>query len=410
MLVFLAAPLVSLIARTGLEDLAQTAREADVRDALVVTLEAALIATGLAAIGGVPLAYLLARRSFAGKRLVEAIIDLPIVFPHTAAGIALLLVFGRTGVLGRAFAHLGLTFTDTLAGIAVAMLFVSLPFLVDTAREAFALVDPRYEQLARTLGATPGVAFARVALPLAGRGVLAGALLMWARGMSEFGAVVILAYNPEDRAGARVRALRGLRPRGGPAGRAAHRARGVGRLHRGASHAGRRLAVIRAEAVTVAAGDFTLGPFDFEVGEGEYVAVVGRSGAGKSVLLETIAGLRGVASGRVAIDDREVTSLPPERRGVGLVGQEALLFPHLDVAGNIAFGREVRAGRGLGRFLPRSGRSRRGASRRVSWPGLWGSISPWRASRRRSRAASASASPWRERSPCSRGRCCSTSP
>jgi len=196
-LVFLAAPLVSLVARTGLEDLAQTAREADVRDALVVTLEAALLATGLAAIGGVPLAYLLARRSFAGKRLVEAVIDLPIVFPHTAAGIALLLVFGRTGVLGGAFAHLGLTFTDTLAGITVAMLFVSLPFLVDTAREAFALVDARYEQLARTLGASPGVAFTRVALPLAGRGVLAGALLMWARGMSEFGAVVILAYNPK---------------------------------------------------------------------------------------------------------------------------------------------------------------------------------------------------------------------
>jgi molybdate/tungstate transport system permease protein len=196
-LVFLAAPLVSLVARTGLGDLTQAAREGDVRDALVVTLEAALIATGLATIGGVPLAYVLARRSFTGKRLVEAIIDLPIVFPHTAAGIALLLVFGRTGVLGRGFAHLGLTFTDTLAGIAVAMLFVSLPFLVDTAREAFALVDPRYEQLARTLGASQGVAFARVALPLAGRGVLAGALLMWARGMSEFGAVVILAYNPK---------------------------------------------------------------------------------------------------------------------------------------------------------------------------------------------------------------------
>ena len=120
--------------------------------------------------------------------------------------------------------------------------------------------------------------------------------------------------------------------------------------------------MIRAEAVTVAAGDFTLGPFDMEVGEGEYVAVVGRSGAGKSVLLETIAGLRGVASGRLVIDDREVTSLPPERRGVGLVGQEALLFPHLDVAGNIAFGPDVRVGRGLARFLPTFGGSRRGAS------------------------------------------------
>jgi ABC-type sulfate/molybdate transport systems ATPase subunit len=120
--------------------------------------------------------------------------------------------------------------------------------------------------------------------------------------------------------------------------------------------------VIRAEAVTVAAGDFALGPLDLDVGEGEYIAVVGRSGAGKSVLLETIAGLRAVASGRLVIDDREVTPLPPERRGVSLVGQEALLFPHLDVAGNIAFGPNVRSGRGVRRYLPTSRGSHGSAS------------------------------------------------
>ena len=197
LLVFVAAPLVALATGTSLHELVSTLGEADIRQALAVSVEAALLATVLAAIGGIPLAYLLARRSFAGKRLVEGLIDLPIVFPHTAAGIALLLVFGRSGVFGRGFAHLGIAFTDTLAGVVVAMLFVSLPFLVDTAREAFALVDPGYEQVARTLGATPGTAFLRVALPLARRGVLAGALLMWARGMSEFGAIVILAYNPK---------------------------------------------------------------------------------------------------------------------------------------------------------------------------------------------------------------------
>ena len=197
LLVFVAAPLVALLTGTSLHEFVTTIGQADVRQALFVSVEAALLATALAAIGGVPLAYLLARRSFRGKRLVEGLIDLPIVFPHTAAGIALLLVFGRSGVFGRGFAHLGIAFTDTLAGVVVAMLFVSLPFLVDTAREAFALVDPGYERVARTLGATPGVAFARVALPLARRGVLAGALLMWARGMSEFGAIVILAYNPK---------------------------------------------------------------------------------------------------------------------------------------------------------------------------------------------------------------------
>ena len=191
LLVFVAAPLVALLTGTSLHEFVTTIGQADVRQALFVSVEAALLATALAAIGGVPLAYLLARRSFRGKRLVEGLIDLPIVFPHTAA------VFGRSGVFGRGVAHLGIAFTDTLAGVVVAMLFVSLPFLVDTAREAFALVDPGYERVARTLGATPGVAFARVALPLARRGVLAGALLMWARGMSEFGAIVILAYNPK---------------------------------------------------------------------------------------------------------------------------------------------------------------------------------------------------------------------
>jgi len=197
LLVFVAAPLVALVTGTSLHELVATVREADVRQALLVSIEAAFLATVLAAIGGIPLAYLLARRDFAGKRVIEGLIDLPIVFPHTAAGIALLLVFGRSGALGSAFAHVGLTFTDTLAGIVVAMLFVSLPFLVDTSREAFALVDPGYERAARTLGAGPGLAFLRVALPMARRGVWAGALLMWARGMSEFGAIVILAYNPK---------------------------------------------------------------------------------------------------------------------------------------------------------------------------------------------------------------------
>ena len=156
LLVFVAAPLVALLTGTSLHEFLTTVGQADVRQALFVSVEAALLATALAAVGGVPLAYLLARRSFRGKRLVEGLIDLPIVFPHTAAGIALLLVFGRSGVFGRGFAHLGIAFTDTLAGIVVAMLFVSLPFLVDTAREAFALVDPGYERVARTLGATPG--------------------------------------------------------------------------------------------------------------------------------------------------------------------------------------------------------------------------------------------------------------
>jgi molybdate/tungstate transport system permease protein len=146
---------------------------------------------------GVPLAYLLARRKFAGKRLLEAIINLPVVIPHTAAGIALLLVFGRRGLLGQWFSPLGITFTDNLGGIVVAMLFVSLPFLVNLSREAFALVDEEFEKVALIDGASQWQAFFTVTLPLAWRGVLGGAVMMWARGISEFGAVVILAYHPK---------------------------------------------------------------------------------------------------------------------------------------------------------------------------------------------------------------------
>lgn len=194
---FVVLPAGSMIVGAGAGFLGEALRQEDIRNSLWLTVSAALIATAIAFVVGVPLAYLLARRDFPGKRVVEGIIDVPIVFPHTAAGIALLTVYGRTGVVGRALAPLGITFTETEAGIILAMLFVSLPFLVDTAREAFALVDERYEYVARTLGSTRGGAFARVTFPQAWRGVLAGAVLMWGRGISEFGAVVILAYNPK---------------------------------------------------------------------------------------------------------------------------------------------------------------------------------------------------------------------
>jgi molybdate/tungstate transport system permease protein len=197
LLAFVLLPIVGLVAEAGLGVFGEALEQDDIRRSLWLTGAASLTATGLAFLAGVPLAYLLARRRFRGKALVEGLIDAPVVFPHTAAGIALLTVYGREGVIGSLLAPLGISFTDTVAGIVVAMLFVSLPFLVDTAREAFALVDPRYEHVARTLGITPGAAFFRVSLPMAWRGVLAGALLMWARGISEFGAIVILAYNPK---------------------------------------------------------------------------------------------------------------------------------------------------------------------------------------------------------------------
>jgi molybdate/tungstate transport system permease protein len=197
LLLFILIPLVATVFASSPGDFARGVADRQVLSSLWLTFAAALTATGVGLVLGLPLAYLLARREFPGKSLVQGLIDLPIIVPHTAAGVALLMVFGRRGVLGRPLASLGVYFTETFAGIVVAMLFVSMPLLVEIARETFALVDRRLEGVARTLGASPWSAFRRVTLPLAWRGIVAGSVLMWARGISEFGAVVILAYNPK---------------------------------------------------------------------------------------------------------------------------------------------------------------------------------------------------------------------
>ncbi len=197
LLLFVLLPLLNMLVETGPAALWQSLTDPEVQSALGLTFYAAAWATLLALLTGVPLAYLLARYDFAGKAWVEGLINLPIVIPHTAAGIALLMVLGRQTSLGRLAGSVGLRFTDELPGIVAAMLFVSLPFLVNTAREAFALVDPELELMAETMGASRWQAFWYVTLPLSWRGILAGAVMMWGRGISEFGAVVILAYHPK---------------------------------------------------------------------------------------------------------------------------------------------------------------------------------------------------------------------
>ena len=197
LVLFVLLPLISAIVAASPRALVQTLADPQVQASLRLTFSAAAAATALAGLGGIPLAYLLARRRFPGKRLVEAIVDLPVVVPHTAAGIALLMVFGSRGLLGKPLTALGIFFTDNWLGIIVAMLFVSLPYLVNLSREAFALVDEELELIALVEGATEWQAFYLVTLPMAWRGVFSGALMMWARGISEFGAVVILAYHPK---------------------------------------------------------------------------------------------------------------------------------------------------------------------------------------------------------------------
>ncbi len=197
LVLFVVGPLLRLLFESSPGGLSEALRDPELRASIILTVVTATVATILAAVLGIPLAYLLARRSFPGRRLVQGIIDLPVVIPHPVAGIALLLFLGRRSTVGGALAELGLEVVSHVPGIIAAMLFVSAPILVSGAREAFRGVDPQLERVARTLGDTGWSAFRRVTLPLAGRGILAGSILAWARSVSEFGSIVILTYNPK---------------------------------------------------------------------------------------------------------------------------------------------------------------------------------------------------------------------
>jgi molybdate/tungstate transport system permease protein len=197
LLAFVLLPLVALSATQTIKSLARIAEDVEVADALTLSLAASFVTAVIAGLFGVPLAYLLARGKFPGKGVIAAIIDLPLAVPHTVAGIALLMVFGRRGVIGGpADALFGLQFWGSFAGIVVAMLFVSAPFTVNAARIGFEAVDPRLEMVARTLGMGPWKALLTVTLPLAWRGIATGLTLTFARSISEFGAVVLLVYYP----------------------------------------------------------------------------------------------------------------------------------------------------------------------------------------------------------------------
>ncbi len=193
---FIAFPLLKTVVSTNPLILWETLLDRDVLNSILLTFSSSAIAALIAFILGLPLAYLLARTEFRGKKLVEAIIDIPVVVPHSAVGIALLMTFGRRSFLGKLFGMVGITFVSAIPGIVIAMLFVSLSFFVNSARDGFKSVNPRLEGVARTLGSTPWEVFWQISFPLAWHSILSGIIMMWARGLSEFGAVVILAYHP----------------------------------------------------------------------------------------------------------------------------------------------------------------------------------------------------------------------
>lgn len=196
MILFLVLPLATMVLSVSPKLLWTTLLEEEVYHSILLTVISGLWATFFGMVFGVPLAYHLARYRFPGKRLIEGLIGLPIVIPHSAAGIALLAVFGRRFFGGKLFGLFGIEFVGAEPGIVIAMMFVSVPFLITAARDGFLAVDPRMEQVAQSLGASPWKTFWTITLPLARRNILTGAMLMWSRGISEFGAIIILVYHP----------------------------------------------------------------------------------------------------------------------------------------------------------------------------------------------------------------------
>ena len=197
LLAILALPIAALVLRGGAAGLRALVDDPELRAALLLTTAMATVATISAMTLGTPLAWMLARRRVPGGALIAAVLDLPLLIPHPVAGIALLLAFGSRSVAGQGLAHIGLAVVSSPVGVALAMLFVSAPLYVAGARAVIEQVDERYESVARTLGDPAWRAAWRVTRPMAARGLAGSAIMMWTRAASEFGAIVILTYNPK---------------------------------------------------------------------------------------------------------------------------------------------------------------------------------------------------------------------
>jgi molybdate/tungstate transport system permease protein len=193
---FIVLPLLEMVAQPSLKDLAEAWRDPDVLRAIGMSLYTSGAAAVLSFIFGTPFAYLLARKSFPGKRLVESVVDLPIMIPHPVVGIALLSLAGRHHWLGRILDQLNVHLMGTVSGLISVLTFVGLPFYINAVKTGFETVPPRLETVSRSLGASSASTFFRVTLPLAWRSMLVGLIMCMARAVSEFGAVVIVAYHP----------------------------------------------------------------------------------------------------------------------------------------------------------------------------------------------------------------------
>ena len=189
-------PILNTFYWTDIETLKETVVDVEVLNSIWLSVKTASITTLVAFVLGIPLAYYLARHEFKVKGLIESLIDIPMVIPHTVAGICLLTVLSPRSPIGRFLEENQIEALGTEVGIVLAMLFVSMPLLIDAAKDAFKWVPTRMENVSRSLGANQIRTFSGITFILSWRGILSGMIVTWARAISEFGAVIILAYHP----------------------------------------------------------------------------------------------------------------------------------------------------------------------------------------------------------------------
>ncbi len=376
---YLAVPLVAFVVRLAQSD-HPGFTQPGLFPALYVSAACATISLALISLFGIPLAYVLARSHGWTGRLVGWLVHLPLALPPVMGGIVLVFLVGPYTSLGRLFGgHL----TESMTGVVLAQTFVSAPFLVVTARAAFATVDRSLLDVAATLGHREVSRFLRVAVPAAADGIRAGMLLTWLRAFGEYGATVILAYHPFSLP---VYTFNQFSAAGLPTTQAptalALLAAGVAvavsrlplgslrhavALRRAGAPAPAVLGGVEAAATRWSVAPVVSAPVRFTVDhrQGDFhlvaaygtsggrLAVLGPSGSGKSTLLGALAGVRGGASVELVHGGRTLGHLPPEERGIGYVAQGFGLFPHLRVGRQIRFGEgssEQRAAEWLARL------------------------------------------------------------
>ena len=192
---YLALPVVALFFWTTPERVLSTLQTAEVISALYLSLFTTVISLAVVIVVGTPFAYVHSRNDYPGKVIVDTLIDLPLVLPPAVAGLALLVLWGRVGILGKYLSLFGISIAFTTLAVIMAQIFVASPFYLRQAKSLFEQLDPAYEQTARTLGASPLRTFALITLPLTANGLISGAVMTFGRALGEFGATIMFAGN-----------------------------------------------------------------------------------------------------------------------------------------------------------------------------------------------------------------------